>query len=62
MKLDKMIVSLICNALIVGGAYIAGHTAAMHQHASVEEDDKLLRDGEGSLQRLQTYAGRSLWI
>lgn len=51
MELISMIISLICVALMVGGAYLAGHTAAMHQHASIEEIDKLLKDGNGNISK-----------
>lgn len=51
MKFDWM------NALIFVGfglfiganGYIAGHTAAMHQHASIKEQSKMLRDEDGKI-------------
>lgn len=44
MKFAKVLAILACDLIVVGGAYIAGHSAAMHQHAGIEECDKLLRD------------------
>lgn len=36
---------MLCGAC----SYIAGHTAAMHQHASINEQNKLIRNENGEI-------------
>lgn len=43
--LTMMAVGLFCEAC----GYIGGHAAAMHQHASVNEQNKLIRNENGEI-------------
>ena len=41
----------ISGIICCSSAYIMGHTAAMHQHASLDEQDKMLLDKDGNVNK-----------
>lgn len=43
------LVWLIGGTFVAASGYISGHSAAMHQHASNDEIDKMVRDENGKI-------------
>lgn len=53
MKINwKNAIFTLANGLFIGGsAYICGHAVAMHQHTSLAEQNKMIRDENGNLNK-----------
>ena len=52
MKIIKMTIGMAITLVCMGGMYIAGHTAAMHRHASQNEINKMMLDDNDSLNKV----------